>query len=55
MNAAMTAPDIGPDQYIQWLVQTFSTTAGPNDLAGFILPPVNFPFKIIFYYKNLFL
>ena len=32
--------------FTQWFSHMFWITAGPKLLAGFILPPVNFPFKI---------
>lgn len=40
---ASTEPSIGPIQYTQWCSQRPVMIAGPTDLAGFMLPPENFP------------
>jgi hypothetical protein len=41
--AATMDPRIGPSQYIQWYeVNCRSTTAGPNERAGFRDPPVKY-------------
>ena len=43
MQAATTAPTIGPTQYTECAVQWPSSAARANDMAGFMQPPVHSP------------